>query len=127
MTSDTCQRKHNLVQKTALCSICNDANDCRPLTQIATELSLTRKYLIYWFQTDCDLISLRYKHHVSRIAILRREQGISHVLNITWQLQCQGIYPSNRKVAESIRLFRLSLLKQHIRMSHRSNLKKLGS
>jgi hypothetical protein len=107
-------------------AICSDASDCRPLTKIATELSLTRKYLIYWFQVECHVISLKHKQSISQIAAHRRKEQILQVRNITWQLHSQGLYPSNRKVAEILAPLKLSLLKQHLRASHRKTLKDLN-
>lgn len=106
--------------------ICNDANDCRPLTEIAADLSLTRKYLLYWFPAECELISLKHKQSIHQIAMQRRKEQILSVRNITWQLYSKGLYPSNRKVAEFIAPLKLSLLKPHLRATHRKTLKELG-
>ena len=107
-------------------TICSDASDCRPLTEITTELSLTRKYLIYWFQTECDLISLKHKQSISQIASNRRKEQILQVRNVTWSLHNRGVYPSYRKVTKIIAPLKLSLLKPHLRAVHRKTLKDLS-
>ena len=106
-------------------TICSDANDCRPLTQITAELSLTRKYLIYWYPAECSVISLIHKQNVSQIAAQRRKDQILNGRNITWHLYSKGLYPSNRKVAEIIAPLNFSFLKEHIRATHRKTLKQL--
>ncbi len=107
-------------------SICNDANDCRALTEITTTLSLTKTYLSYWFPAECKLISLKHKQSIHRMTIQRHKEQILCVRNITWQLHGQGIYPSNRLVAKAIAPLKMSLLKPHIRAIHRQTLRSLN-
>ena len=107
-------------------AICNDTSDCRALTEIATELSLTRKYLTYWFQTKCNLISLKHRQSVRRKSACKRKEQILLVRNITWRFYSQGLYPSNRKVAEVLAPLKLSFLKQYIRAIHRKTLRELS-
>lgn len=71
-------------------AICSDASDCRPLTKVADELSLTRKYLIYCFQTECNVISLKHKQSISQIAACKRKEQILHVRNITGSFIAKG-------------------------------------
>ncbi|ACT47389.1 TniQ family protein [Methylotenera mobilis] len=106
--------------------ICNDANDCRSLTEITAILSLTKTYLSYWFPTECKLISLKHKQSIHRMTIQRHKEQILCVRNITWQLHGQGIYPSNRLVAKAIAPLKMSLLKPHIRATHRQTLRNLN-
>jgi hypothetical protein len=106
-------------------SICNDANDCRPLTAITAALSLTKTYLSYWFPTECKLISLKHKQSIHRMTIKRHKDQIISVRNITWLLHSKGIYPSNREIAKAIAPLKMSLLKPHIRATHRQTLKNL--
>lgn len=54
-------------------------NDGRPLTEIAIELGLTRKYLIYWFQQEFELISQKHKRLISHKALQKRKEQISRV------------------------------------------------
>ena len=105
--------------------ICNDANDCRSLTEIIAILSLTKTYLSYWFPTECKLISLKHKQSIHRMTIQRHKDQIISVRNITWLLHSKGIYPSNREVAKAIAPLKMSLLKPHIRATHRQTLKNL--
>lgn len=106
-------------------AICHDANDCRPLTEITAILSLTKTYLSYWFHTECKLISLKHKQSIHRMTIQRHKEQILSVRNITWLLHSKGIYPSNREVAKAIAPLKMSLLKPHIRATHRQTLKNL--
>jgi len=107
-------------------SICNDANDCRPLTAITAALSLSKTYLSYWFPTECKLISLKHKQSIHRMTIQRHKEQILSVRNITWLLHSKGIYPSNREVAKAIAPLKISLLKPYIRATHRQALKNLN-
>jgi hypothetical protein len=106
--------------------ICNDANDCRALTEITATLSLTKTYLSYWFPAECKLISLKHKQSIHRMTIQRHKEQILCVRNITWQLHGQGIYPSNRLVAKAIAPLKMSLLKPHIRATHRQTLRNIN-
>jgi hypothetical protein len=116
--------KHEIWLK--LSGICNDPKDCRPLTDITVELGLTRKYLIYWFKKECELISLKHKQWINKTASRKKKEQISHVRNMTWWLHDQGIYPSNRRVAKLISPSKLCFAKSHLRNTHRKTLKELG-
>lgn len=105
--------------------ICNDASDCRSLVEITTNLALTRKYLIYWFPDECKLISLKHKQHKYQQAIERRREQLLLIRNVTWRLYVNGLYPSNRQVAKMIAPLKMSLLKPHLRATHRRALKQL--
>ncbi len=106
-------------------AIGSDTSDCRSLAEIATDLSLTRTYLTYWFQAECDLISLRHKQSISQVATQSRKAHILSVRSITWHLYSKGIYPSNRRVAKEIAPLKLSFLKPHLRDVHRKTLREL--
>lgn len=116
--------KHEIYER--LQAICNDADDCRPLTDIMNELALTRKYLLYWFKRESDLISLKHKQWINQTAMQKKKAQLLEVRNITWRLYDQGLYPSNRQVAKQLLPLKLCFAKMHLRTMHRSTLKELG-
>jgi Zn-finger protein/AraC-like DNA-binding protein len=116
--------KHEIYAR--LQAICNDTDDCRPMTAIITELALSRKYLHYWFKKECEVISLKHKQWINRTAIKRKKAQLLEVRNITWRLYDQGLYPSNRQVAKQILPLKLCFAKMHLRTTHRNTLKELG-
>lgn len=116
--------KHEIYDR--LQAICNDPDDCRPMTDIINELTLTRKYLLYWFTKECHLISLKHKQWVNQNAILKRKTQPLEVRNIIWRLHDQGVYPSNRQVAKQLLPLKLCFAKIHLRTTHRNTLKELG-
>lgn len=116
--------KHEIYAR--LQAICNDTDDCRPMTDIISELALTRKYLHYWFKKECEVISLKHKQWINRTAMQRKKAQLLEVRNITWRLYDQGLYPSNRQVAKQILPLKLCFAKMHLRTTHRNTLKELG-
>lgn len=108
-----------------LLKILNNENDHRPLTEISNELGATRKYLIYWFSDSCHQISLRYRQNRKDIAEQKQTVQTTTIRDITWHLNSNGQYPSNRKVAAMIAPLKLSLKRSHLRQMHRQTKKSL--
>lgn len=99
--------------------ILNNIDDHRPLTEVAIELGVTRKYLLYWFRDIALTLSERHRKHLSDKSRSARESQLMTVRNLTLGLYVNGEYPSNRIVARLLRPVNISLQKPQIRNVHR--------
>jgi hypothetical protein len=107
------------VVRQRLHKILNNADDHRPLTEVAIELGVTRKYLLYWFRDIALKLSERHKKHLSEQSRSVRVSQIATVRNLTLGLYLKGEYPSNRIVARLLKPVKISLQEPQIRNVHR--------
>lgn len=104
--------------------ISND-EDHRPLIEVARHLGVTARYLRYWFnEHSCSIVRKR-KHHLTRVAKLSRERRMSEVRNTTLRIFCNGIYPSQGKVAAALKPLQIYMQSPVFRMAHQKALKEL--
>jgi len=76
----------------ALNAIVADAEDNRPLMEVAEHLGVTARYLRYWFADHCRRVTSKRKKNLSSLARETCEFRKNEVRNATLRIFCHGIY-----------------------------------
>lgn len=95
--------------ETRLDAILLNSEDHRPLIAVARHLGVTARYLRYWFNDYSYCITSKRKHHLSKVARAIRESRKQEVRNTTLRIFCNGIYPSQGKVAAALKPLKIYL------------------
>jgi hypothetical protein len=111
--------------ETRLDAILLNSEDHRPLIAVAKHLGVTARYLRYWFNEHCYCITSKRKHHLTRVARATRESRKQEVRNTTLRIFCNGIYPSQGKVAAALKPLKIYLQSPALRAAHKKTLKEL--
>lgn len=108
---------------TALNAIVTDAEDHRPLMEVAEHLGVTARYLRYWFAEHSRRITSKRKKHLSLLARETCEFRKKEVRNATLRIFCHGAYPSKGRVAAAIKPLKIYLQSPELRAAYKKALK----
>lgn len=94
--------------------IIEDSTDCRPLSEIAGQLGLSRSALKYWFRQQCQEIVLKNRNFESRRQEVRYLKDHEILRSIIQELRAKNLQPSRRRVDAKLRLCGLALARPDI-------------
>lgn len=109
----------------ALNAIVADAEDHRPLVEIAKYLGVTARYLRYWFADPCRRITSKRKKHLTSLARKTCEFRKQEIRNATLRIFCHGNYPSKGRVSAAIKPLRIYLQSPELRAAYKKALKEI--
>lgn len=107
----------------ALNSIVADAEDHRPLMDVAEHLGVTARYLRYWFAEHSRRITSKRKKHHRSLAREMCEFRKKEVRNATLRIFCHGAYPSKGRVAAAIKPLKIYLQSPELRAAYKKAMK----
>lgn len=100
-----------------------DKGDCRPTGEICQELGVSRGFLAYRFRTLCKRQSEKHRKWRASAVATRRKNEHQVIKEVVKRIAQEGIYPARRRVDRALKAFKLSLIRQDLRVAYKEALK----